>query len=49
MYSIYLVNFKYELGDRFRSYPSALRKALETGFECVIRCNGRDIETVKSI
>lgn len=48
-YTIYLINFGYELEARFRSYPAALRKALDTGFECIIRCDGRDIETVRSI
>jgi hypothetical protein len=49
MYTVYLINFGYELDQTFRSYTSALAKAVQTGFECVVRCNGRDLETVKPI
>jgi hypothetical protein len=49
MYTIYLLNFGYELDQTFRSYTSAIAKAIDVGFECVVRYNGRDLETVKSL
>jgi hypothetical protein len=48
MYTIFLYNFGYELDRRFDSYTAALEKAIDIGFECVIRRNGEPIKTIKS-
>lgn len=49
MYTVYLVNFGWEIENTFKSYTSALKGAVDTGFECIIRLNGCDIENVRTI
>lgn len=49
MYTVYLLNFGWELEYTFRTYTEAMKKAIDTGYECVIRRNGVDIETIRVI
>lgn len=49
MYTVYLYNFGWELEAQFKTYTAAMKKAIDTGFDCVIRKDGIDIETIRSI
>ncbi len=40
MYSVYLINFGYELEQRYDTFVEAKAKGVDTGFEFAIKYNG---------